>query len=65
MGFRWKYGDGRRIRFWKDQWFGTCSLAIQFYELYTIVNEHGISLREAWNGENMRFTFSRTVNKRP
>jgi hypothetical protein len=29
LGFRWKVGDGKRVRFWKDQWFGTCSLAIQ------------------------------------
>jgi hypothetical protein len=39
IGFRWKYGDGRRIRFWGDQWFGICSLAIQFWEIYMIVNE--------------------------
>jgi hypothetical protein len=28
MGYKWKSENGRRFRFWKDQWFGTCSLAI-------------------------------------
>jgi hypothetical protein len=23
MGFQWQVGDGRKIKFWKDQWFGT------------------------------------------
>jgi hypothetical protein len=30
MGFRWNIGNGKRIRFWEDHWFGSCSLAIQF-----------------------------------
>jgi hypothetical protein len=47
MGFRWQVSNGLRIRFWKYQWFRTCSLAIQFWELYTIANELGISLKEA------------------
>jgi hypothetical protein len=64
MGYRWKYGNGRRIRFWEDQWIGTCSFAIQFLEIYLIVNEKGISLRDAWDGANLRFTFTRTVDRR-
>jgi hypothetical protein len=64
MSFRWKYGNGKIIRFWEDQWFGTCSLAVQFWEIYTIVHEHGISLREAWDGVNLRLTFRRTVDDR-
>jgi hypothetical protein len=39
MGYRWKIGDGRKVRFWEDQWFGSCSLAIQFWEVFSIVNE--------------------------
>jgi hypothetical protein len=30
MGYRWQVGNGRRIRFWEDLWFGSCSLAIQY-----------------------------------
>jgi hypothetical protein len=64
MRYRWKYGNGKRIRLWEDQWMGTCSLAIQFWEIYMIVNEKGISLRDAWDGFNLRFTFTRTVDRR-
>jgi hypothetical protein len=64
MGFRWKVGNGQRIRFWEDQWFGSCSLAIQFWEIYTIVHEQGISLRDAWDGERLRFSLRRTIDRR-
>ena len=33
-GIRWKIGDGKTIRFWEDWWFGNCSLATQFWDLY-------------------------------
>jgi hypothetical protein len=57
-------GDGKRVRFWEDHWFGCCSLAIQYWEVYTIVNEHNYTLAEAWDGRNLRVTFRRTVNRR-
>jgi hypothetical protein len=41
LGYRWRIGDGRKIRFWEDHWFGTCSLAIQFWDVYYIVQEQG------------------------
>jgi hypothetical protein len=63
MGYRWQVGNGKRIRFWEDQWFGACSLAIQFWKLYVIVNEQGKTIYEAWDGVNLRFTFRRTVNR--
>lgn len=25
MGFRWKVGDGRKVRFWEDHWLGATS----------------------------------------
>jgi hypothetical protein len=28
--YRWQVGDGKKVRFWKDLLFGTCSLAIQY-----------------------------------
>jgi hypothetical protein len=54
IGYRWKYGNGRMIRFWEDQ----------FWEICMIVNKKGISLRDAWDGVNLRFTFIRTVDMR-
>jgi hypothetical protein len=39
FGYRWKVGDGRKIMFWEDTWFGTSPLAIPFFELYVVCNE--------------------------
>jgi hypothetical protein len=64
MGYRWCVGDAKKVRFWKDHWFGSCYLAIQYWDVYTIVNEQGCALAEAWDGCNLRFTFRRTVNRR-
>jgi hypothetical protein len=63
MDYRWQVGNEKRIHFWKDQWFGTCSLAIQFWKIYVIVNEQGRTVDEAWDGVNLKFTFRRTVNR--
>ena len=62
MGFRWSVGDGRRIRFWEDHWFGNSSLAIQFWPLYVLINEQGKTIAEAWDGETLKFSFRRTVS---
>jgi hypothetical protein len=64
MGYNWNVGDGKKVRFWEDQWFGSFSLSIQYWEIYSIINEQGCSVREAWDGLNLRFTFRRTVNRR-
>jgi hypothetical protein len=39
MSFRWKLGKWDKVRFWEDQWFITYSLAIQFWDIYSIMNE--------------------------
>jgi hypothetical protein len=33
MGYAWKVGNGRKIKIWEDQWFGSSSLVIQYWEL--------------------------------
>ena len=38
MGVRWVVGNGRKVRFWEDQWVGNTSLAIMFWPLY-VINE--------------------------
>lgn len=38
MGIGWLVGDGQKVRFWEDHWFGNSSLAIQFWPLYVICN---------------------------
>jgi hypothetical protein len=38
MGYKWKVGNGTTIKFWEDHWFGSCSLAIQYWEVYFLLN---------------------------
>jgi len=60
MGYAWNVGDGNKIRFWEDIWFGNSSLAIQFWPLYVLVNEKGKTIHEAWDGVTLRFSFRRS-----
>jgi hypothetical protein len=30
LGYQWKVGNGKKIKFWEDRWFGSSSLAIQY-----------------------------------
>jgi hypothetical protein len=62
LGYRWYIGDGRRVRFWEDVWFGTCSLATQYWNIYSIINEQGKTVRDVWDRVNLRFTFRRTIS---
>jgi hypothetical protein len=40
FGYRCHVGNGKQIRVWEDTWFGTSPLSVQFWDLYTICNEH-------------------------
>ena len=62
IGIKWLVGDGRRVRFWEDHWFGNSSLAIQFWPLYVLVNEQGKTVTDAWDGTTLKFSFRRTVS---
>jgi hypothetical protein len=62
IGYQWKVGNGRKVKFWEDHWFGHCSLAILFWDLYVLINEHNKSIYELWDGRNLKCTFRRTVN---
>jgi hypothetical protein len=42
---------------------GSCYLTIQYWSLYSIVNEQGKSISEVWDGENLRLTFRRIVDR--
>jgi hypothetical protein len=37
FGYRWSLGDGNKIRFWEDCWFGTSPLSIQFWDMYILM----------------------------
>jgi hypothetical protein len=64
MHYRWKVGNGERIRFWEDIWLGSSSLAIQCWKVYSIANEQNDTIAQLWDGENLRCTFRRCVDSR-
>jgi hypothetical protein len=61
MGYKWKIGNGRKIRLWEDNWLGSSSLAIQFWPLYRILNEKNKTVAELWDG--LKCTFIRNVSE--
>jgi hypothetical protein len=64
LGYRWNVGRGDKVRFWEDLWIGTSSIAIQYWELYCLVNEHNKSIADMWDGVNLKCTFCRCVDVR-
>jgi hypothetical protein len=64
MGYRWKQRRGAKICFWEDLWIGASSLAIQYWDLYCIVNEHNKIVVDLWDGVNLQCTFRRCVDVR-
>jgi hypothetical protein len=64
MGYRWKLGNGQKVRFWEDVWVENSSLAIQFWEIYVIINEQNKTVAVLWDGVNLKCTFKRCVNVR-
>jgi hypothetical protein len=63
-GIKWLVDDGRKDRFWEDQWFGNSSLAIQFWPLYVVNEQHGKTISQVWDGQVLRLTFKRSVSER-
>lgn len=62
FGYRWMVGNGR-----KNIWFGTSPLAVQFWDLYSVVNEKGktisVFLRFGLTLDNqIRCSFRRTFS---
>lgn len=62
MGYRWKIGDGRQMRYWEDNLIGPSSLAIQYWDRYVIVNEKNKSVHELWDGNSLKCAFRRIVS---
>uniref|UniRef100_A0A0A8Y3J5 Reverse transcriptase zinc-binding domain-containing protein n=1 Tax=Arundo donax TaxID=35708 RepID=A0A0A8Y3J5_ARUDO len=64
IGYRWKVGNGKKIKFWEDVLVGNISLAILFWDLYYIVNEKNMTIVELWDVTNLKCTFRRCVDNR-
>ena len=54
-------GDGKKIRFWEDIWFGTSPLSVQFWPLYSICHQHCVTLAEVWDNVEIKLTFRRVL----
>jgi hypothetical protein len=61
VGYHWKVGSGDKVLFCEDVWFGQCSLAITFWDLYVIGNEHHCTIATVWDGSVLKISFRRTV----
>lgn len=62
MGSRWIVGEGAKIRFWEDSWFGTSPLTIQFWDLYCICREQCNTIQQVWDGQTLRISFRRVFD---
>jgi hypothetical protein len=49
----------KKVHFWEDHWFGTCSLAIQYWNVYILANEQNISVDDVWDGVQLKIFFRR------
>jgi hypothetical protein len=64
MGCQWKVGDGKKVKFWEDHWFGSYSLAIQYWKVHFLINEQNKTIAELWDGESLKVTFRRCFDHR-
>uniref|UniRef100_A0A0A9HQM5 Reverse transcriptase zinc-binding domain-containing protein n=1 Tax=Arundo donax TaxID=35708 RepID=A0A0A9HQM5_ARUDO len=49
-GCRWEVGSGTKVRFWEDSWIDGKPLALTYANLYDIVEQHEVSVREVVEG---------------
>lgn len=59
FGYRWLVGNGQKIRFSKDTWFGTSPLVVQLQPMYVICNEASKTIREICDDHQVKLTFRR------
>lgn len=62
FGYRWHVGNVKKINFWEDTWFGTSPLSMQFWPIYTICNQHCVTLSEVWDGTTIKLSFRRAFS---
>lgn len=62
FGYRWVIGNGEKVRFWEDSWFGTSPLSVQFWPLFVVCHQQTKTIAEIWDGENIKLTFRRNFS---
>ena len=63
FGYKWHVGNGKKVRFWEDNWFGNAPLTVQFWDLFCICDQKGVTLSEVWDGSEVKLTFRRTFTE--
>ena len=63
MGYQWKIGNGKKVKFWCDHWFGETSLAVQFWDLYILCNEQNATVSEVKEDNLIKLTFRRCFDQ--
>jgi hypothetical protein len=63
FGYRWVLGDGCKVKFWEDTWFGSAPLAMQIWDMYKICNEKTKTVSKVWVNGELRLTFRRTFSE--
>jgi hypothetical protein len=63
VGYRWKIGNDKSIKFWEDIWFGNSPLAVQFWDIYFVSNQQTQTVSDIWDGQQIRCTFRRTFSE--
>ena len=61
MGIKWVIGNGEKVRFWEDPWLGNTSLASVFWPLYVINEQHGKTVSQVWDGQELKLSFRRNM----
>jgi hypothetical protein len=64
MVYKWVVGNGAKVRFWEDQWLGGTSLAILFWDIYFVCHQQGVTIRDVWDGVNIKLTFRRVFDNK-
>jgi hypothetical protein len=62
VGYRWKVGRCEKCFFGEYIWFGHCSLAIIFWDLYVIANEQNFTISTVWDRNELKISFRTTVS---
>jgi hypothetical protein len=44
---------GSKFIFWEDVWLGSSSLAIQYWNSYSTINEHNKTITKLWDGTDL------------
>jgi hypothetical protein len=62
FAYKWVPGDGMKIRFWEDIWWGIAPLAEQFWDMYYICHEKTRTIAQIWVVGEFRLTFRRVFS---